>query len=208
LIAQDALYTVTVVPGKTPLLQRWPIVEATPAGLPYELTVVDVALDEQRCFVLLEPKRGLASSRVAGRLRLDLLIADCKFKDARLEYSEPHSLGRKQGSFIFPKLSLKGDVVVVTDVYDESSQQEDQLELERIEKARARICARLFRGDSADALRRINSLCALADQIDSDTVIVSPNAKFIVMPGRGNPLIVGRDYRSDGSGPEWLTNEE
>ncbi|TAI60206.1 hypothetical protein CWO89_41975 [Bradyrhizobium sp. Leo170] len=206
----QALYT--VVPGKRPLMQYWQIVGAGPFKLPYELTVADIALDGERCLVLLEPSRGAASSRVAGRLRQDLLIADCELKNDRLEYFEPHGIGQKQGSFIFPRLSLHGETVVVTDFYDNSSQEEDQLELERVESDRARICVQLFHGLSAASLQRTNSLCASADRIgggwDVEHLIVSPNAKFIAFAGRDDALIVGRDYRKDGRGPEWLTNGE
>ncbi|MFH0302606.1 hypothetical protein AAFX91_36655 [Bradyrhizobium sp. 31Argb] len=100
----------------------------------------------------------------------------------------------------------------MTDFYDNSSQEEDQLELERVESDRARICVQLFHGVSAASLQRTNSLCASADRIgggwDVEHLIVSPNAKFIAFAGRDDALIVGRDYRKDGRGPEWLTNGE
>jgi hypothetical protein len=205
---QDVLYT--VVSGDSPAQpQRWPIVRATASKLPYQLAVVDVAIDAKRCLVLLEPNRWLASSRDAGRLRQDLLIADCTVKGGRLEYSEPQSIGFKQGSFIFPKLSIHGDIVAVTDTYSQTSQQDDQIELERQQDARAQICVKMYLGSSAEKFQRINSLCALVSQIDhsiADSLIVSPGAKFIAFGARGNPLIVGRDFRNDGRGPAWLTN--
>jgi hypothetical protein len=154
----QALYI--VVPGSPPRIQHLPIVSSKATKLPYELKVIDVALDAKRCLVLLEPGRSQALSRVEGRLRLDLLIADCEVKDGRLKYSEPSLIGNKQGSFIFPRLVLRGDSVVVTDFYDQSSQEEDQIDFERAENQRARICVQLFSGISASSLKRTNSLCA------------------------------------------------
>jgi len=206
----QALYT--VVPGKRPLIQRWPIVNASVSRLPYELAVLDVALDAQRCLVLLEADRRQVSSRVEGRLRQDVLIADCEIKAGQLAYSEPRLIGRKQGSFIFPRLGLRGDTVVVSDFYDQSSQEEDQIEFERAENEKARICVQLFRGASAASLQRTNAFCAPVSRLgggwDTEHLIVSPNAKFIALLGRDDALIVGRDYRSDGREPDWLTNEE
>lgn len=201
-----------IVPGISPQIQHLPIVSASATKLSYELAVLDVALDAKRCLVLLEPVRSQSSSRIEGRLRLDLLIADCEVKDGRLGYSEPIPIGNKQGSFIFPRLSLRGESVVVTDFYDRSSQEEDQTEFERAEVERARICVHLFAGIRAASLKRTNSLCARVSRLgggfDAEHLIVSPNAKFIAFSGRDDAVVVGRDYRSNGGRPEWITNGE
>lgn len=208
LVGHQALYT--VVPGKRPLIQRWPIVNASASGLPYELAILDVALDAQRCLVLLEPDRRHASSRLEGRLRQDVLIADCAIKDGQLAFYEPRLIGHKQGSFIFPRLALRGDTVVVSDFYDQSSQEDDQIELERAENEKAKLCVQLFRGARAAYLQRTNALCAPVSRLgggwDVQHVIVSPTAKFVALSGRDGALVVGRDYRSDGREPGWLTN--
>lgn len=203
--AKPALYTASMQDAA--LVERWPIVREGDATYPYRLSVVDVALDDSRCFVLLEPYRGLASSRVKGRLRLDLLIADCQLRDGKLRYSSLRRLKDKQGSFIFPTLSIKGDAVVITDIYDVSSQQEDQLDIEREAQRGARSCVRIFRGKRARELRHVNSLCAPKDEVPGEP-IVSPNAKFVLFPRRDDILIVGRDYPNNQHEPQWLSNED
>lgn len=207
----QALYT--VVPGHRPLIQHWRIVSASASKLPYELVVVDVALDAERCFVLLEPSRGRRSSRVEGRLRQDILIADCQMKDGQLAYDQPRLIGSRQGSFIFQRLSLRGETVVLTDFFDQSSEEEDQIAFERDEKEKARICAQLFSGASAASLQRTNVLCAPVSRLGggwwrNEKLVVSPNARFVAFSGPDDAMIVGRDYRSDGRGPVWLTHGE
>src|SRR5262249_40004215 len=63
----DALFSIT--PRRNPSEQRW-LVAARPGVVSDALQIVSVALDEKRCFVLLEPKPWLAANRVNGRLRL------------------------------------------------------------------------------------------------------------------------------------------
>lgn len=211
---QPALYT--VVPGLNPQIRRWPIIKAYASKHPYELFFVDVAIDAQRCIVMLEQNREHPSSRIEGRLNLDLFVADCQAKDGKLAYGEPRKIAHQQGSFMRATLGIYGESIVIADVYANGSQEEDQIKLEEADNAKARVCARFFTGNSAATLRRTNSLCGLAShtslQPDSHTYApaVSPGGKFVVFRGYKDqtPLIVGRDFRQDGRGPEWLTNEE
>jgi hypothetical protein len=205
----DVLYT--VVPGPNPRIQRAPIVKSRAFDGPGELVIVDVALDAQRCFVLLQPLPSADSRRIPGRKGIDLFLADCAFKAGRLEYGKPHQIGITDGLLVYfdgPRVTLHGDTVVVMDRRKFVRQVPNPKRERNIDTER--YCVRLFSGQSAGALEQINSFCALKepDRIWVDPIRVSPNARFILFEGPVDPAIVGRDYRNDGSGPNWFTHGE
>jgi hypothetical protein len=195
-------------PERGTLIQQWPVVSRIETAA-RDLQVVGVALDERRCFVLLQPDPELQSNRVGGRwggrLRVDLYLANCEFANGRLEFGEPLRVGRKQASFNYPRLMLKGEFIVITETNDRSSQPKDQLEPERQEADKERICALFFRGNSTQTVQHQNTLCARLGPSYNE-LKVSHDASFIAVRSEERPLIVGRDYRNDGTGPSWLNN--
>lgn len=228
----DVLYT--AAPGPTPRIQRWPIVKSRAADGPRDLVIVDVAVDAQRCFVLLQPLPWTDSPRIPGRKGIDLYLADCTFRAGRLEYGKTRQVGINEGALRYydnVRVTFHGDTVVVSDqrnfVQPEQKPEQKPASVQRIpttwggllspttnrKPAPAviqRFCVRLFSGQSAGALEQINALCMLKDKdrIVVDPIHVSPNAQFILFEGPGASAIVGRDYRNDGAGPEWLTHGE
>jgi hypothetical protein len=114
----------TITPGREPLMQRWPVVARS--GISSKtLLVSGVALDAKHCYVLLEPNSALAVNRVNGRLRLDLYLAQCRFTANQLEFDQPLIVGKKQASFVIPKLNLHGEFAVITETTDLASQVDD-----------------------------------------------------------------------------------
>ena len=201
----DLAYTVT--PGREPLLQRWPVV-AQPGISSNTLSISGVALDSKHCYVLLEPNPSLAVNRVNGQLRLDLYLARCRFTANQLQFDQPWTVGRKQASFIFPKLALHGEFAVITETADLASQEDDQVELEKAASSRRNVCARFYR-IATWPVAPVNAICARLTQDGAEEgMTVSPGGGYVVFRSKGNPIIVGREYRNDGTGPAWLNHGE
>jgi hypothetical protein len=195
----------TITPRQSSLQQRWPIVAKDRAASKV-LEIQGVALDDKRCFVLLQPNPELAANRIDGRLRLDLLIANCNFAKDRLEFDTPRVVGRKQGSFTAPRLSLHGEFLVITEELAVDGWPVDQQELERHAADRASTCVHLLLSESGRGARRLNSICARLGKGAADKLNVSPDGNYVAIESTSAPLIVARDYRNEGTGPDWLTN--
>jgi hypothetical protein len=209
-VPQSMLVTVAV--GNHPLIKRWKIVSAEKNNQLGDLTVVDVALNERSCFVLLEPNRHSSSSRLLGKLRREIYVSDCEQSGDVISYYRPRLIGQRQGSFSFPRIKIHGEVLVLTEFYDQSSQEEDQIPLEKLALRDAKVCVRLFSGEQSSNLSKINALCAPVDRVgggwEAQQIIVSPNAKFIAVLGPSDAIIVSSNFRNNGSEPSWLTNGE
>lgn len=196
------LYTIT--PKQEPLVRRWPIVGRAPASGKLEIT--SAVLDEKRCYVLLEPIPWDPANKIGKRLKLDVYVAQCRFAANQLEYDEPRVVAQKQASFMFPSLSLNGDYLVVKDFRDFASQRDDQLEFEGDAIDRPNVCARLFRAGTWP-LTHENTICIRQGRGDEGNGLeVSPQGGFVHIRSQANPLIVGREFRNDGSAPAWLNN--
>ena len=203
---QKRLHVVfTIAPHRDPLVQRWPVVARSGAGS--SLVVSGVALDAKRCYVLLEPSPGRAENRVNGRLKLDLYVAGCSFSAKELQYDQPQLVGQKQASFTVPSLSLHGDFAVITESTDLASQEHDQVEFEKAAVARPNVCARFLRTGSSP-LELVNTICGRLVQNGADGLSVSPDGGFVDIRSKTNPVIVGREYHNDGTGPDWLNHGE
>jgi hypothetical protein len=203
---QKRLHVVfTIAPHRDPLVQRWPVVARSGAGS--SLVVSGVALDAKRCYVLLEPSPGRAENRVNGRLKLDLYVAGCSFSAKELQYDQPQRVGQKQASFTVPSLSLHGDFAVITESTDLASQGHDQIEFEKAAVARANVCARFLR-TSSSPLALVNTICVRLWPNGAIELKVSPDGGYVDIRSETNPVIVGREYRNDGTGPDWLNHGE
>jgi hypothetical protein len=199
----DVLFTLT--PRHEPLVRRWPVVSGSAASR--GLTITTVALDAKRCYVLLEPNSSLAENRVKGRLKLDLFIAPCSFSGNQLQYDKPQLVGRKQASFTVPTLSLNGDFAVISETTDFASQEDDQTEFEQAAVDQPNVCARFLRATSWP-LVPVNTICARLAPVGPHGISVSPEGGFVDIRSDDSPLIVGREYRNDGTGPIWLNHGE
>jgi hypothetical protein len=198
----DALFTVT--PGRSPWSQRWPVLPKP--GLKIDaLHILDVVVDETRCLVLLEPKSWLAGNQVNGRLRLDVYIANCAFRGSALEFDEPRIVGRRQASFMVPHISLHGEYVTIVEEMNMNEQPEDQAEFEKDWQSRLGPCAHIYRSE-ATSIKAVNTICVSAQGTDIRRFQISPNAKYVGMEGNKDSVIVGREYRNDGTGPKWISN--
>jgi hypothetical protein len=100
---------------------------------------------------------------------------------------------------MIPKLSLHGDFLVLTEQLAPGQQAEDQIDLERESYEQAGDCVHFYRAEAGREPSRINSICGRGMW---PGLSVSPDGTYVLFPS----VIVGRDYRNDGSGPEWLTN--
>jgi hypothetical protein len=200
----DIVYT--IMPGREPLVRRWPVV-AGPGISPNSLLVSGVALDAKHCYVLLEPRSALAVNRINGHLRLDLYLAQCRFTANQLEFDQPRIVGQKQASFVVPGLSLHGEFVVISEATDLASQEEDQIEFERAATDRPNVCARFYRAGPWP-VAPVNNICVRLVQDGADGLTVSPDGGYVDIRSKGNPLVVGREYRNDGTGPAWLNHGE
>jgi hypothetical protein len=152
----SSLFTVT--PFSTPPQKRWPI-SAINSINNDRFVISSVALDERRCYILLEPNPQFASSRVNGRLRLDYYIADCNFGNRQLLFGEPHVVGHKSASFIVPNVTLNGEFTVITEKFDMSAQVPDQEDAERKSAADPILCAHFYLPKSPAVDRSSSSLC-------------------------------------------------
>ena len=200
----DLVHTMT--PGREPLVRRWPVV-AGPGISSNTLLVSGVALDAKHCYVLLEPNSALAVNRINGHLRLDLYLAQCRFTANRLEFNQPSIVGKKQASFVVPGLSLHGEFVVIAETTDLASQVDDQIEFERAAIDRPNVCARFYRAGPWP-VAPVNNICVRLIQDGAEGLMVSPDGGYVDIRSKGNPLIVGREYRNDGTGPAWLNHGE
>jgi hypothetical protein len=52
----------------------------------------------------------------------------------------------------------------------------------------------------------VNTICLSAQGNDIRRFRISPNAKYVGMEGNKDSVIVGREYRNDGTGPKWISN--
>ncbi len=200
----DIVFTIT--PGREPLVRRWPVIARS--GISSNtLLVSGVALDAKHCYVLLEPHPALAVNRINGHLRLDLYLAQCRFMANQLEFDQPRIVGKKQASFVVPRLSLHGEFAVITETTDLASQEDDQIEFERAEIDRPNVCARIYRAGPWP-VAPVNTICVRLIQDGANGLTVSPGGGYIDIRSKGNPLIVGREYRNDGTGPAWLNHGE
>jgi hypothetical protein len=197
----------TITPGREPLVRRWPVVARS--GISSNtLWISGVALDANHCYVLFEPHPGLPVNRVNRRLRLDLYLAQCRFTADRLEFDQPRIVGQKQASFTVPRVSIHGEFVVITETTDFASQQDDQVEFERAAISRPNACTRFYR-TSHWPVAPVNTICVhLIHDGAEERMPVSPNGGYVAFRSKGNSLIVGREYRNDGTGPAWLNHGE
>ncbi len=197
-------FVYTIAPKQEPLVRRWPIVSRAPESGRLEIT--GAVLDAKRCYILLEPAPWDPANKVNGRLKLDVYLAQCRFAVNQLEYDEPLVVAQKQASFMFPQLSLNGDFLVVKDFRDFASQRDDQAEFEREAIDHPNLCARFFRADSWP-LKLENAICIRQGRGDEgDGLQISPQGGFVDIRSKTNPLIIGREFRNDGSAPAWLNN--
>jgi len=201
---RDVAFTFT--PGRRPSLKRWPVV-GRPGMNWNTLLISGLALDAKHCYVLLEPRPELAVNRINGRLRLDLYLAQCRFAENQIEFDEPRPVGRKQGSFIWPTLDLHGEFAVITESLDFPSQVDDQIELERTVIGQPNVCARFYRTGTWP-VAPVNTICVRLIQNGPNGLKVSPNGRYVDIPSKSDPLIVGREYRNNGAGPAWLNHGE
>jgi hypothetical protein len=199
----DAVFTIR--PQRRPVVSRWPVTAR--AGAAWDkLEIMGVALDETRCFVLLHPNDWHGANRIDGRLRLDLLIARCRFTAGRLEFDTPRVVGRKQGSYVWPKLRVHGELVVIEETLDMNAQPEDQQQFEPEASSAGVSCVHILRSNRDNSWTTINVICARRDGDWSKQLIVSPDGNFVAVQGKSGSFIVGRDYRNDGTGPSWITH--
>jgi len=194
----------TITPDKTPLMQRWPVVPRPGVDM-NALDILDVVVDERRCLVLLEPKSWLKSNRVNGRLRLDVYVANCGFRGSTLEFDEPRIVGRRRASFMVPHVSLHGEHIAIVEKMNMNEQPEDQAEFEKDWHLRLGPCAYIYRSE-AMSMRAINTICVSKQDSDVRRFKISPNAKYVGMEGNKDSVIVGREYRNDGTGPKGISN--
>lgn len=194
----------TITPRHEPIVTRWPIVSRSRSTA--NLEIVGAVLDAKNCYVLLEPVRWDPANKVGGRLKLDVYVAQCAFAGRRLEYDEPVVVARKQASFMFPKVSLNGDFLVIEDFRDFASQLDDQIEFEGEAMDRPNICVKFFRNGTWP-LKQTNAICIRQGKNDEGGGLeVSPEGGFVTVRSKTNPLVVGREFRNDGSAPAWLNN--
>jgi len=198
-------FVFTATPGGNPVLQRWPIVGKS-AIASQGLSVLGVALDANRCFVLLQPSPGLASNRINGRLRLDLYLASCSFSQDRLVFDQPRWVARRQASFTQEAIELHGEYIALTESIDFGSQPEDQAPFEKEVSAGAKICVRLFRMSADAAPTPMNTICANSTAVKGNHLALSPNASYLLVDGKTSPLVIQTSYQKDDKGPAWLTN--
>jgi hypothetical protein len=198
----NTLFTIT--PGRSPWAQRWPVVPKP--GLNVDaLHILDVVLDEARCLVLLQPKSWLPRNQVNGRLRLDVHVANCAFRGSALEFDEPRVVGRRRASFMVPQISLHGEYVAIVERMNMDAQPEDQIEFEKDWHFRLGPCVYIYRSEAA-SMTAVNTICVSAQGNDIRRFRISPNAKYVGMEGNKDSVIVGREYRNDGTGPKWISN--
>jgi hypothetical protein len=150
------------------------------------------------------PKPWLDSNRVNGRLRLDFYLADCAFSQGRLEFGAPRMVGRRQASFMMPQLTLHGEHIAIIETMDMSEQPEDHAAFEEEVRAEAGPCVHIFRANGTSPVTAVNRICSHTSGGDMRRMYISPNANYVAITGRKEFVIVGREYRNDGTGPAWL----
>jgi hypothetical protein len=94
---------------------------------------------------------------------------------------------------------------VITETTDLASQVGDQIKFEEDAADRPNVCARFYRTD-AWPLTSVNTLCVRLIQDGASGLTVSPEAASSTFEARTIPLIVGREFRNDGTGPAWLNH--
>ena len=85
------------------------------------------------------------------------------------------------------------------------SQEEDQSQYEQAAVDSPNVCSRFLHATSWP-LVPVNTICARLVQDGADGISLSPEGGFVSIRSKSNPLIVGREYRNDGTGPVWLNH--
>ena len=108
-------------------------------------------------------------------------------------------------SFMMPHISLHGEHIAIVEKLNMNEQPEDQAEFEKDWHFRLGPCAYIYRSE-AMSMRPINTICVSKQHSDVWRFKISPNAKYAGMEGNKDSVIVGREYRNDGTGPKWISN--
>ncbi|MBR0856760.1 hypothetical protein [Bradyrhizobium liaoningense] len=83
---------------------------------------------------------------------------------------------------------------------------DDQIEFEGEAMDRPNVCAKFFRTGTWP-LKQGNAICIRQGNNDEGSGLeVSPEGGFVTVRSKTNPLIVGREFRNDGSAPAWLNS--
>ena len=201
----DLLFTVS--PGGNVSAHRWPI--AAKAGLKIgPLPIAGVALDGDRCFILFKSSETDSAHGTAGRGTTDLYLSRCRFHDDVLEYDEPKKAGAKSGSFDVRSMEIKGDHLVISETSDLPATPQDRAKMGAGVANSSRACIHFFELSAGGGFAPTNSVCAQLGSKAARRLLVSPSGRSIAVDSDTRPMIVGRDYRNGGNGPDWLGQGE